>query len=132
MSFGGLRYGEEKAFTVVLHNSGPVEGLFHFIPPPGSDIDSDVPLPGLPAWVKAYPEEGIVPPGGRSAANCPVHRFCTACFSACSVLVVPSGGSVEMVLYLCVDGGPGGAAATLANSANDFLDAIVILRVCII
>ena len=63
MSFGGLRYGEEKAFTVVLHNSGPVEGLFHFIPPPGSDIDSDVPLPGLPAWVKAYPEEGIVPPG---------------------------------------------------------------------
>ena len=132
MSFGGLRYGEEKAFTVVLHNSGPVEGLFHFIPPPGSDIDSDVPLPGLPAWVKAYPEEGIVPPGEGRCHLHPAHRCSTVCFSACSALVEPAGGSVEIVLYLCVDGGPGGAAAALANSANDFLDAIVILRVCII
>ena len=46
-----------------------VEGMFHFVPPPGSgkgtgqkyNMDEDV--PALPAWLKAEPEEGIVPPG---------------------------------------------------------------------
>ena len=40
-----------------------------------------------------------------------------------------TGGSVEIELHVCVEGGPGGAASSLAKADNDFLDAIVILRV---
>ena len=39
------------------------------------------------------------------------------------------GGSVEIELRVCVDGGPDGASAGLAVATNDYLDAIVILRV---
>ena len=39
------------------------------------------------------------------------------------------GGSIEIELRVCVEGGPEGAAAMLAVAPNDFLDAIVILRV---
>ncbi len=63
VNVGEIRYGEEKQFSITLYNSGPVEGLFHFVPPPSSSYDSDIPVPALPAWVTSMPDEGIVPPG---------------------------------------------------------------------
>ena len=64
ITIGELSYGEERTFSVTLSNSGPVEGIFHFIPPPNSDYNNDDPTPSLPAWLKALPDEGIVPAGG--------------------------------------------------------------------
>eukprot|EP00798_Chlamydomonas_sp_ICE-L_P027653 gene27653-7291_t len=102
-----LSYGEEYRFTVTVTNSGPVDGLFHFVAPPGSgmgggekyNMDEDV--PALPAWLEACPAEGIV----------------------------SAEGSADIDLTVRVEGGAHGAAAALAVSNTDFLDAIVILKV---
>jgi len=98
---GTVNYGEEKVFKVILSNTGPVEGLFHFVPPPSSSESMDDEPLALPAWLTAEPDEGIVQPGA----------------------------SQEITLRICVEGGPHGAAMTLSKATDDFLDAIVILRV---
>ncbi|GAX73188.1 hypothetical protein CEUSTIGMA_g641.t1 [Chlamydomonas eustigma] len=101
VNIGTVQYGEEKEFEVSLSNSGPVDGVFHFIPPPRSYEDTAESSSGLPAWVTANPSEGIV----------------------------PAGGSCVIKLVVCVEGGPSGSAQDLAQAANDFLDSILILRV---
>ena len=75
VSIGDLRYGEEKTFMVEVSNSGPVEGVWHFIPPPSLDYEGDATESGLPAWVKAWPDEGMVPAGTP-----PVRRSCSITF----------------------------------------------------
>lgn len=99
VSIGAIKYGQVRSFRVTLSNSGPIEGLYHFVPPPSAAFGDDE-TPGLPAWVMAVPEEGYV----------------------------PAGGSCEIELRVCVEGGARGAASALARSADDCLDAIVILR----
>ncbi len=57
-----------SAITYELLDPGPqADGLFHFVPLPGSSGTGpdDEPL-ALPPWISAEPEEGVVEPGQSS------------------------------------------------------------------
>ena len=65
----------------------------------------------------------------KSGASCEI-KLHVCVVTLCHLNSNPAAGaSCEIELHVCVDGGPGGAAAELANANDDFLDAIVILRV---
>eukprot|EP00955_Chlamydomonas_euryale_P011938 128355-Chlamydomonas_euryale.AAC.1 len=62
---GLLRYGVPAQLSVTITNSGPVAGLFHFVPPPDCSVYGEEEMPAVPAWVRASPDEGWVPAGER-------------------------------------------------------------------
>lgn len=99
VNIGDLRYADERSFTVELTNSGPVEGLFHFIPPPSLDYEGDYMDSGLPAWLKAWPDEGVVPAGkvgqlGQYNGPVYVGGFDTI---PCQIGIVASKSSVQAI-----------------------------------
>ncbi|GIL53597.1 hypothetical protein Vafri_9213 [Volvox africanus] len=110
--------GRPVPMRLQLTNTGTVEALFHFVPPPhpgrrdqGDKFGLDDETPPLPPWLAAVPAEGVVAPGE----------------------------SCEITLTVLVEGGAGGAAARLSDEqpssssspplTHGSLDSIVILRV---
>ncbi|GIL84933.1 hypothetical protein Vretifemale_13525 [Volvox reticuliferus] len=113
--------GRPIPMRVHLTNTGTVEAIFHFVPPPhpgrrglGDKFGLDDETPPLPPWLVAMPAEGVVAPGE----------------------------SCEITLTVLVEGGAGGAAAQLSDErpsssstasspplTHGSLDSIVILRV---
>ncbi|EFJ47134.1 hypothetical protein VOLCADRAFT_105199 [Volvox carteri f. nagariensis] len=102
--------GRPQPLQLRITNTGSVEALFHFIPPPqepspsltgrGGKFGLDDETPPLPPWLEAQPAEGVVQPGQ----------------------------SCEVVLTVLVEGGgPGTAAQLLFKSGS--LDCILILRI---
>ena len=101
VSIGDLKYGEEKTFVVEVSNSGPVEGMWHFIPPPSLDYEGDATEPGLPAWVKAWPDEGIVPAGEPDFAIGSVMSDHTVIMSGHTLIISDHAGWQTYVLSSC-------------------------------
>ncbi|KAG2429809.1 hypothetical protein HXX76_010593 [Chlamydomonas incerta] len=117
--------GRPVRLRVTLSNTGPVEAIWHFVPPPnagggggkggkggGGKFGLDDETPPLPAWLTATPAEGVL----------------------------PAGETCELDLTALVEGGPGGSAAALSadaaggpggpgSSGGGSLDCIVILRI---
>uniref|UniRef100_A0A7S0RWX6 Inositol polyphosphate-related phosphatase domain-containing protein n=1 Tax=Chlamydomonas leiostraca TaxID=1034604 RepID=A0A7S0RWX6_9CHLO len=112
-----LAYGEARTFCVRINNTGPVPGLWHFVPPPsGLGLDDDG--PALPPWLTASPPEGMVPAGGSTEVEV---TFC-----------VQGGTSVSSVLAddeAASKASSGNAASNSARAQFLELFRIVILRV---
>ncbi|MEW5306934.1 MAG: hypothetical protein WDW36_009363 [Sanguina aurantia] len=118
LPLGRLQLGQVHRCRVVIRNVGGVEGFFHFVPPPsakGSPYSmEEEEAAALPAWLSVEPAEGLVAAGSTATLELTVSGPCS---------------TATLELTVCVEGGPGGSAGVLSAAANDYLDAISILRV---